>query len=30
VEFPTEGCWLVTGRVSQVTLTFVTFVIKSR
>jgi len=28
VNFPTEGCWQVTGRVSRVTLTFVTFVIK--
>jgi hypothetical protein len=29
VIFPTEGCWQVTGRVGRVTLTFVTFVIKS-
>jgi hypothetical protein len=28
VIFPTEGCWQVTGRVGQVALTFVTFVIK--
>ena len=28
VNFPTEGCWQVTGRVGRVTLTFVTFVIK--
>jgi len=28
VNFPTGGCWQVTGRVSRVTLTFVTFVIK--
>jgi hypothetical protein len=28
VTFPTEGCWEVTGTVHQVSLTFVTFVIK--
>lgn len=28
VNFPTEGCWRVTGRVGRVTLSFVTFVIK--
>jgi hypothetical protein len=28
VEFPTEGCWQVTGRVGRFALTFVTFVIK--
>ena len=28
VTFPTEGCWQVTGRVSRIALTFVTFVIK--
>jgi hypothetical protein len=28
VSFPTEGCWEVTGKVRQTTLTFVTFVIK--
>jgi hypothetical protein len=28
VNFPTEGCWQVTGRVGRVTLTFVTFVIR--
>jgi hypothetical protein len=30
VIFPTEGCWEVTGRVGQESLTFVTFVIKKR
>lgn len=29
VNFPTEGCWQVTGRVGAVTLTFATFVIKA-
>ena len=28
VIFPTEGCWQITGRVGQVALTFVAFVIK--
>ena len=28
VNFPTEGCWQVTGRVGRVALTFVAFVIK--
>jgi hypothetical protein len=28
VIFPTEGCWEVTGRVGDSTLTFVTFVVK--
>ena len=28
VIFPTEGCWQVTGRAGQATLTFVIFVIK--
>lgn len=28
VSFRTEGCWEVTGKVRQTTLTFVTFVIK--
>jgi hypothetical protein len=28
VTFPTEGCWEVTGRVAQTTLTFVTLVLK--
>jgi len=28
VTFPTEGCWQVTGMVRQVSLVFVTFVIK--
>ena len=29
VYFPTEGCWEVTGTVGDVTLTFVTFVLKT-
>lgn len=29
VTFPTEGCWEVTGRVGDATLTFVTLVLKS-
>jgi hypothetical protein len=29
INFPTEGCWEVTGEVSGTTLTFVTFVIKT-
>jgi len=28
VNFPTEGCWRVTGRAGRVALSFVTFVIK--
>ncbi len=28
VIFPTEGCWEVTGRVGNVSLTFVTLVVK--
>jgi hypothetical protein len=28
VDFPTEGCWEITGTVGSTTLTFVTFVIK--
>jgi hypothetical protein len=28
VQFPTEGCWEVTGTVGTTSLTFVTFVIK--
>jgi hypothetical protein len=28
VSFRTEGCWEITGKVRQTTLTFVTFVIK--
>jgi hypothetical protein len=28
VNFPTEGCWEVTGEVGTTSLTFVTFVIK--
>ena len=27
--FPTEGCWEVTGRVRDATLTFVTIVVKA-
>jgi hypothetical protein len=30
VVFPTEGCWQITGRVGNTTLTFVTFVIKKQ
>jgi hypothetical protein len=30
VVFPTEGCWQVTGKVGHITLSFVTFVIKTR
>ena len=29
VTFPTEGCWEVTGRVGEASLTFVTLVLKS-
>jgi hypothetical protein len=29
IEFPTEGCWEITGRVGSSSLTFVTFVIRS-
>ena len=28
IEFPTEGCWAVTGALPTTSLTFVTFVIK--
>jgi hypothetical protein len=28
VDFPTEGCWEVTGAVAEATLTFVTFVVR--
>jgi hypothetical protein len=30
VEFPTAGCWEITGALSSTSLTFVTFVIKKR
>ena len=30
VDFPTEGCWEVTGTLLTTRLTFVTFVIKKR
>jgi hypothetical protein len=30
VDFPTEGCWEVTGTLPTTRLTFVTFVIKKR
>ena len=29
VTFPTEGCWEVTGRVGNASLTFVTLVLKA-
>jgi hypothetical protein len=29
IIFPTEGCWEVTGRVGEASLTFVTLVIAS-
>jgi hypothetical protein len=29
VTFPTEGCWNVTGRAGEASLTFVTLVLKS-
>ena len=29
IFFPTEGCWEVTGKVGDATLTFVTFVLKA-
>jgi hypothetical protein len=28
VDFPTEGCWEVTGAVAEATLSFVTFVVR--
>ena len=28
VDFPTEGCWQVTGKTARTSLTFVTFVVK--
>jgi hypothetical protein len=29
VSYPTEGCWEVTGRVGDASLTFVTLVLKA-
>jgi hypothetical protein len=28
IDFPTDGCWEITGKVGSITLSFVTFVIK--
>ena len=30
IAFPTEGCWEVTGRAGNATLTFVTYVVKEQ
>jgi hypothetical protein len=30
IDFPTEGCWEVTGRVGSASLTFVTLVVAAR